>query len=188
MGLGPLGLGEDGRYLRAELGSIEAELQGTKLGELSLGSLKPYRDRLALAAAKDAYVAGLARESFIAPGSGQFRLGEGGSGAAWLTAHLAAVTGGALAFYYLLPSDLRFNHLDYLDASLTDITRAWNSHSVSDYLPAAGAALGGMVLDMALRYLSAKSALEGGREAVDAGKVKLEPLVFPGLLGLGLSY
>ncbi len=188
MAAGMPGQRDRAHYLRAELKAIETELGGSKFGELSLEALKPYRDRLAVAEARDVYVAGLALSSFIMPGSGQFRLGDTGAGAAFLSGHLAVVTAGILGFYFLLPSDLRFNHLNYLDSSLTDISSAWNGHSIRDYLPAAGVAFGSMALDMAIRYWSARSAVDLGRAAVDSGKVKLEPRIFPGFMGLGLSY
>jgi hypothetical protein len=177
-----------GPYLSAEAQAIEAELGDKGFGELSLNELLPYGKRLALAASKDSYVEKSAMLSMRLPGLGQFKNGDAGGGALFLGAHLAVVAGSLLGEYFLLPSDLRFDRLNYFTSSISGIKSAWGSHSLEDYLPAIGVAAAGMVLDGGIRIWSARSAYADAKASVDAGSAKLRPMVGPGFLGMGMRY
>ncbi len=175
-----------GPYLSAEAQAIETELGDKVFGELSLNELLPFGKRLALAASKDAYIEKSARMSMMLPGLGQFKNGDTGGGLLFLGAHLAVVAGSLVWEYFLLPSDLRFDRLDYLNTSLSGVRSAWTSHSLRDYLPAIGVAAAGMIADGGIRILSARAAYSEARNSVDAGTAKLRPMMGPGFLGMGM--
>jgi hypothetical protein len=177
-----------GSYFSTEAQSIEAELGDKALGELTLNELLPYGTRLRAAAQKDAYVQGSTMMSMRLPGLGQFKNGDTAGGALFLVAHLATVAGSLVGEYFLLPADLRFDKLDYLNSSFGDIKTAWEGHSFMDYLPAMGVAAAGMLLDGGIRMWSAGSARAEAKASVDAGTAKLRPLAGPGFLGMGMRY
>ncbi|HTX74230.1 MAG TPA: hypothetical protein VMC79_15470 [Rectinemataceae bacterium] len=175
-------------YTWNELSAIRTELGSTALGTVSIDSLAPYWARIQAAAEKDRYVRTAAMMSLHLPGAGQFRSGDPLAGSGFLSLHLALVFGSMVGSYFLLPADLRFDRIDYLNDSLGSIGTAWRSHSVSDYLPALGVAAAGGLLDGAVRVWSARSAAVEARREVASGTAKLEPLMGPGLWGFGLRY
>jgi hypothetical protein len=177
-----------GPYARAELDSIRSELGEEEFGDLTLARLAPYWTRLNLALSKDQYLERASTLSMILPGAGQFENGETSSGVGFLSLHLAAVTGTLAGFYFLLPADLRFDRLDYLDTSFRDIRDAWEAHSFNDYLPSIGALVAGTLLDLGIRCWASNDAYAGARSAVESGKAELKPAVGPGFLGVGVSY
>jgi hypothetical protein len=185
--MGP-GFMHRGSYLSAEAQAIAAELGGKAIGEFSLNELGPYEMRLRLAAQKDAYVERSAMASMRLPGSGQFKNGDTAGGSLFLAAHIATVAGSLVGEYFLLPANLRFDKLDYLNSSLSDIKTAWGGHSLVDYLPSMGIALAGMIVDGGLKVWSASSAYAEAKASVDSDKAKLRPLMGPGFIGMGMRY
>ena len=177
-----------GDYLAAELRALEAEMSGQRLGELSGAQLSALGLRLGLAAGKEAYLEESIAASFMEPGSWHLKNGQAGAGAGFVALHLGASLGSLVAAYFLLPVDLRFDRLDYLNSSFSAMNAAWNSHSVNDYLPAMGACLVGGILDGALRYWAARSAAEGARAAIEEGRTRIEPCLAPGFMGMGIHY
>jgi hypothetical protein len=178
-------------YLRAELDSL---LSGEgELGALSYGQLREVAGRLSVARQKDRFVARSKAMSFMIPGSGQFLNKDYGSGAAFLAADLAVVAGTLVGAYYLLPDDLRFQQMDYLNTSFNDIHDAWRAHSFTDYLPSLGVLAGGGVLKAILGQFSSMHAGRLARRNIDAGKITFEPnlLALPDgglMMGLGWRY
>jgi len=179
---------EAGPYVKSEILQIQGELGERKLGEFDVGDLVILRDRLSVAGQKDRYVDRIGSESFLLPGLGQFEVGDTASGVAFLTLDVAAITGTLLAVYYCLPADLRFDRINYFGDSGTSIQDAWNSHSFSDYLPAAGALLGGLIIDQTIRHWAAAHAKREAAQAVDQGKVKFTPIIGVGFMGFGVHY
>ncbi len=150
--------------------------------------LASFRDRLSIARQKDQYVERIAMESLFLPGLGQFEVGDAGSGLGFLTLDLGVVAGTLAAVYYLLPSDLRFDRLDYFRDSTSSIQNAWSSHSITDYLPSIGAVVGGMVIDQMVRHWASEDARKAAIKAVDQGAVKFAPRIGIGFMGFALQY
>jgi hypothetical protein len=187
-GRGWAGWAPRGDYLAAETTAVKAEMAQKSLGELKGEEIFAIQERLALAVRKDAYVRSSARASLFMPGAGQFRNEDPGAGAGFLAAHLAVSWGSLVGAYFLLPSDLRFNHLNYFSASLGDIRSTWISHSISEYLPFVGVLFAGAIVDGGIRHWSSRSATADAKAMVDSGKARLEPLVGPGFMGMGFRY
>jgi len=173
-------------YLEAETTKIEAELGERKLGELSLAELKPYRDRLSVAAQKDAFIKEVASLSFSSPGAGQLKMGEVGKGIAFTGGHLALLVGGAIAPYFFLPKDVR--RISYTRDDISSIAKTWGSHSFGDYLPAMGVAAGFAVADVGLRAWSSLSAKSDAKKRISSGEQEFYPKVGLDFLGFGFRY
>ncbi len=177
-----------GGYAGAELAVLESELGPRPIGELSGSELAGYRARIEAAIRKDAYVMRSARMSMFFPGAGQIRNGDTAEGIGFIAMHTATIAGTLAGLYFLLPSDLRFENLDYLSSSKQAIHDAWMAHSLEDYLPAMGMAMAGMLVDGGVRHWSSISAANGARAAIESGKARLGPVAGPGYLGMGMHY
>ncbi len=178
-------------YLRAELDSLFGG-EG-QLGSLTYAELRDLAGRLSVARQKDRFVARSRAMSFMMPGSGQFLNKDYGSGAAFLAADLAVVTGTLVGAYWLLPSDLRFQQLDYFNTPFSTIETTWKGHSFMDYLPSLGVLAGGGVLKAILGQVSSSHAARLAKRNIDSGKITFEPnlLALPDggmMMGLGWSY
>jgi hypothetical protein len=143
---------EAGPYVKADISLIQTELGAKKLGDFTIEDLAVLRDRLSIAQQKDQYVDRIAAESFFLPGLGQLQVGDTASGVGFMALNLGVVAGTLAAAYYLLPSDLRFDKLDYFGDATSRIQNAWSGHSITDYLPSMGALVGGMVIDQIVRH------------------------------------
>ena len=177
-----------GPYVKTEISLIEGELGEKKLGDFNVGDLVVLRDRLSVAEQKDRYVERIASESFFLPGLGQFQVGDTASGVAFLTMDMAAIAGTLLAVYYCLPSDLRFDRIDYFRDPASTIQDAWRGHSFTDFLPAGGALLVGMIVDQTVRHWASAHARREAVQAVDQGRVQFTPIIGVGFMGFGLRY
>ena len=177
-----------GDYVAPELDSILAELGDKKIGELSGNDLVAIQQKVQLAARKEAFVRRDTMMSFMMPGAGQFATGKGLEGGAYLLSHLAVIGGSLVGAYYLLPSDLRFDRLDYLNSPLSSIKTAWEGHSFMAYLPYLGVLAAGSFVDFHLRLFSAGSASREARSLVESGQAKLEPRFGPGFMGMKFRF
>jgi len=177
-----------GNYGEVERAALREELGPRKLGELGGAELFSWADRLSVAAQKDAWLAASLTASLASPGKGQLMNGDRAGGGLFAAAHVGVNVGTLLAWYFLLPADLRFDGLDYLGTPLADIGARWNGKSLRDYLPSIGAMAGGMLLDGALRLWSGHAALLAASERVDSGAKSFQPLAGPGYLGMMFRY
>jgi hypothetical protein len=184
----PFHPGQPGGYERKEMEALRAELGEKTLGEIGGAELESWAGRLGEAAAKDRWILASARASMMFPGAGQFMNGDGLGGGLLAAAHLATLAGTAAAWYFLLPSELNFEGLDYYRSDFAAIKSRWEGASLEELLPSFGAAAGGMALDMVWRMWSARSAFSQARAAVEAGRVELKPFGMPGGMGLMLRY
>lgn len=129
--------------------------------------------------------------SMVIPGVGQLISGDTLGGSLYLTADLAVVAGTLLGAYFLLPSNVQFNQLDYFNTPLTTISSTWNGNTVLQYLPAAGVMAGGMLVKMILGHFAAVGAAHDAREAISQGKVTFTPHFGPmgggGGMGMGMD-
>ena len=187
-GLPPMVRTEAGPYMSAELSLVQSELGAQKIGDLEVATLLSVRDRLSVAAQKDAYVRKTAMQSFLLPGLGQLRTGETAAGIGFMALDLGVIAGTLVGAYYLLPADLRLDRIDYFRSNITTINNAWYGHSFTDFLPAFGVLLGGMVIDQTIRHWSAADARRGADRAIDEGRATFTPRVGPGFLGFDVAY
>jgi hypothetical protein len=177
-----------GPYVRSEIGVIETDLQTKTLGDFTMKDIIDLRDRLSIASQKDEYVNRMATESYLLPGLGQFQVGNTGAGLGFLGLDLAVIGGTFAAVYFLLPSDLRFDKLDYFRDSAATISNAWNGHSFTDYLPSIGAVFAGFVIDQIVRHAASSHARGAATRAIDLGKVTFTPRIGIGFMGFDLQY
>jgi hypothetical protein len=188
MGFPMKGSAEAGPFLRAEIGRIEADLDGQKMGDIDVSTLFAVRDRLSVASQKDAYVRDMGIHSFLLPGLGQIQTGDTAGGIGFMAADLGVLAGAFVGAYFLLPSDLRFDRIDYFGSSVSAVHSAWTSHSVTEYLPAFAAFMAGMVLDQTLRHWSAAIARREAASTVEDGRVSFTPRVGIGFMGFDIAW
>jgi hypothetical protein len=178
----------DEAFLRAEIDQALAGDLDRQLGALTLGELEELLGRLSVARQKAAFIARSRAMSMMMPGLGELANKDKVSGALFMTADLALMAGTVIGAYFLLPTDLRFDRLDYFYGSFKDIRDQWESHSFMDYLPAIGVLVGGGLLKAILGGISASHAEKLARRNIAEGKITFEPrLVLPphGPMGLG---
>ena len=183
----------EGEYLKAELEAVLAETRGQSLGELTGERVEQLAGRLSIARQKDAYVARAQAMSFMSPGMGQFVTKEYGAGALFLGADLAVAAGTLVGAYFLLPEELQFKHLDYLNTSYSTIRNRWESQSFVDLLPTLAVLAGGGLVKGVLGGFSAKHAGNAARRNIEQGRVTFEPNLLllphgPMMMGMGLKY
>jgi hypothetical protein len=177
---------EGSLYLNTEATKIESELADRKLGDLTVAELMPYRDRLSVAAQKDAFIKEAAAKSFALPGAGQLKMGNAAGGVAFVSLHIGLLVGQAIVPFLALPKDLR--RIDYMRDDFKSIARTWASHDFNDFGPAMGVAAAFMVADLSLRVWSSMSAKSEATKRVASGEQEFSPEVGPGFLGFGLRY
>lgn len=177
-----------GTYVAAELKAIEGEYGTRNLADLKVNEVLPVAGRLDVARQKDGLVMIAGGLSLAWPGAGQFAVGDW-TGGILHTGLQVGITAGTLFWAHsLLPSDLRFDNLDYVNATDDAIERAWKSHSAREFFPAIGALAAGGVVDFVLRVWSAKDAQSSAREQIDEGAIVFEPRYFGGHMGWGMRY
>ncbi len=166
------------------------EISAAQLGTLTVADIVRVAGRMSVAAQAQAYVRHAAVSSLVLPGAGQFMTGDTLGGVLFLAGDLAVITGTVLGWYFLLPANLQFTSLDYLNTPIETIRTTWHSHTINDYLPSFGVAVGGMALRGILGYVSARLASKEARNNIASGKVQFTPrLGFTGngfMMGFGL--
>ena len=178
----------EGPYVQAEVGRIEADLAGRKIGDIEVQQLLSLRDRLSVAAQKDAYVRTIGLHSFLLPGLGQLETGDTAGGIGFMAADLGVLTGTFIVAYSLLPADLRFDRIDYFNNSVSSISSSWTNHTFTEYLPAFGAFMAGMIVDQTLRHWSAAIGRRQAAKAIDENRVTFTPRLGPGFMGFGIAW
>ena len=116
--------------LAAEIDAILEDNADTSISDLTFGQLQELLGRLSVPMQEAAYIQRSSAASMMMPGKGQFMNGDALSGSLFLAADLAVVAGTLVGTYFLLPAELQFDQLDYLNTSHTDIMAAWRSASV----------------------------------------------------------
>lgn len=175
-----------GSYLEAESSSIEKELLTTKPSDLTFAAIRPYKDRLSIAAQEDEYVKKMSALSFKVPGSGQLKMGDKVGGAAFASLHFALLLGQTVGSFLLLPKDLR--QIDYLHQPIRDVIDAYERHNTQDFSPSIEITTGCILADLALMTWSSTQAEREAKERIDQGRQTFEPRVGPGFLGFGIEY
>lgn len=148
------------------------------LAELTLGDLRALGARLSVVGQQEDYVRSARRASYMFPGSGHFMIDEPGVGAAFATGALLVGAGTLVGAYLLLPDDLKFDELDYINDSFRDISREWRGESIASMAPAAGVLIGGMIVNAILGEIAASDAESRARAQIASGAVAFDPQPF----------
>lgn len=148
------------------------------VGEITIGELRELTGRLSVVAQEEDYVRRARNASHMMPGTGHFLIDENGIGAAYLTGSILVAAGTVLGAYFVLPNDVQFDELDYIDDSFRDISRAWRGQSVESLWPAFGVLLGGGLVQAILGELASEDAERRARDQLDSGEKRFEPKPF----------
>jgi hypothetical protein len=181
--------------INADITAILDQNAATQIGTMTIGDMEKLAGQISIAIQKEEYVRRAGAASFMPPGLGQFRNGDSTNGSLFLAGDIVLFTGTLLGAYYLLPSNVQFASMDYLNTSLSTIRSTWESNTLSEYGPSIAVAVGGMAAQMLLRWVSAKNAREDARQAVESGKVTFQPEFVPlfgavgpeGRMGVGMG-
>jgi hypothetical protein len=159
----------------AELDAALSEMASTQIGTLTGADLAKLADRLSIARQKVRYVQRARAASFMLPGAGQFMTGDTLGGSLYLAGDVVLEAGILIGAYFLLPTNVQFTNLDYLNAPLGTISSAWQSNSVVAYLPSIGVLVGGAIVKGILRHVSSAGAAREARQNIVDGKVTFAP-------------
>ncbi len=165
--------------LNAEIASILDQNAQTQIGTMTIADWEKLEGQISVAIQKEEYVQATRRASFFLPGLGQLHTGDTTNGALFLAGDFAVAAGTILGAYFLLPSNVQFSSLDYLNTSLSGIRSTWESNTLAEYAPSIGVALGGMLVEMVLRVAASRNAESDARAAVASGKVTFQPRLVP---------
>jgi pyruvate/2-oxoglutarate dehydrogenase complex dihydrolipoamide acyltransferase (E2) component len=176
-------------FLEQELEAASSEVSSGQVGNLTIDDVEKIAAHLAIAMQKERYVQRVQQASFALPGVGQFMAGDilgGWLFAAW---DVTVLAGTVVSAYFVLPANVQFGSLDYLNSPLSTIRTAWASNSIVSYLPFLGVVAGGMILDTVLKYVSAENAGKTARKNIEEGKVTFQPTLdsTDGGLGFGMQ-
>lgn len=160
-----------------EISAALEQYRGAEVGDLTVGDLEDIAARLALAHRKASFVPRSAKMSMMMPGLGQFANGEPGAGVLFMAGSAAIAAGTIAATWLLLPLDVQPQTL--FVAPLSSFEARFHGHTPLEYLPAAAAVLGGMLLDGALRAASAHHAARLAARNIEEDRVSFEPAAGP---------
>ena len=162
-----------------EVRDILSEYRDRAPADLTFGEIEELASALSVPAQKSAYVRKSAAASMVIPGLGQFRNGDPLAGTLFLLGDLAVTAGTAVGLYFLLPPELRFDQLDYVNTPYTDIHAAWETAAtnatMAKTLPFWGVATGGMILRHIVSHFSARHAARLAVSNIERGEVTFEP-------------
>lgn len=175
-------------YLPAEIKALEAEYGTRSLADIKVSDLIPAARRLDVALQKDRYVMLSGGLSLAWPGAGQFLTGDWSGGTLQTGLHLGVVAGSLAWAHSLLPTDLRWGNLDYVNSKKDTLEAAWKSHAISEFFPAIGAVAVGGAIDLALRFWSSQDAQDRAKVRIDEGKVAFEPRFDGHHFGMGMRF
>jgi hypothetical protein len=179
-------------FLEQELTAAGSELSSRQVGTMTMDDVEKIAAHLSIAFQKSRYVDRARAASYALPGLGQFMTGDTLGGWLYVAWDVTILAGTLISAYFVLPSNVQFGSLDYLNSPLSTIRAAWESNSVLSYLPLAAVIAGGVILEMVLRSASSENAAQTARKNIAAGKVTFEPTLDltgggPGV-GMKLSY
>lgn len=148
------------------------------IDEITIGEMRELGATLSIVAQEENYVRRAAQASQLMPGIGHFEIGEAGRGVSFLTGSVVAAAGAVVGAYFLLPEDVQFGEVDYINDSFREIRNAWWGESVASLLPSFGVLLGGGLVHAILGDLASNDAERIARRQVETGDKTFEPKPF----------
>jgi len=172
----------------AELDAAIQEMANTQIGTLTMADVEKLAGRISVAHQKVQYVRRAAHASLMFPGAGQFMTGDTLGGSLFLAGDIVLAAGTLVGAYFLLPSNVQFTNIDYLNTPISNIGTAWGTNGLVAYLPSIGVLVVGRILTGILRHASAAVAAREARENIADGKVTFTPnFDFDGHRGFGMG-
>jgi hypothetical protein len=175
----------------AGMGAWLQAMSAEQLGTLTVEDLVKLAERISVSEQEARYVQRARAASRFVPGAGQFMTGDTLGGALFLGGDIALAAGTLIGAYLLLPANVQFSSVNYLDDPIASIRSRWEANSISSYLPSFGVCLGGMILKHILGHFASIEAAKSARKNIADGKVTFTPnfdfLGRPGI-GLGMHY
>jgi hypothetical protein len=158
------------------------------MGNMTIDDIEKITAHLEIAIQKERYVERVRNASFLLPGVGQFIAGDTLGGWLFVAWDVTVFAGTLVSAYFVLPANVQFGSLDYLNSPLSTIRTAWASNSLLSYLPLVGVVAGGTILWTVLRHVSADNGAQTARKNIAEGKVTFQPTLelLDGELGLGM--
>lgn len=154
--------------------------EAQSLDSITIGELRELGAELSVVSQELQYVRTARIASRFVPGSGHFKIGDGGRGAAFLAGSLAITAGTLVGAYFALPEAVQFDNVDYIDDSFRDIGSAWRGESIGSVLPAFAVLVGGGMLQAILGEIAARDAGRRAQAQIDSGSVQFEPRPYMG--------
>lgn len=146
--------------------------------EITIGDLRQLGATLSVVAQEEDYVRRAALSSYFMPGSGHFGVGATGTGVAFLAGSVAIAAGTVVGAYFLLPEEVQFGELDYINDSFREIGTAWRGESIASLLPSFGVLLGGGLVHAILGELASNDAENIARRHIETGEKTFDPKPF----------
>ena len=174
-------------FLETELKAAAAEVSSRQVGTMTIDDIEKITAHLTIAVQKERYVQRIRNASFLLPGAGQFMAGDDLGGWLFVAWDVSLLAGTLISAYFVLPSNVQFGSLDYLNSPLSTIKAAWESNSLASYLPLIGVLAAGVILETGLRYVSADNAARRAQKNISEGKVTFQPSFELGNGGLGFG-
>jgi TM2 domain-containing membrane protein YozV len=173
--------------LKDEITAILEQNAATQIGSITIGDMEGIVGQISIAVQKAQYVQRARAASFMLPGMGQFMAGDALGGSLFLAGDLGVMAGTLLGWYFLLPANVQFGSLDYLNTQISTIKNIWQSNTVMQYLPSMGVMAGGMIVQGLLRWFSGTNAAAQARANIASGKVTFQPQIMPNM-GMGMMF
>lgn len=163
-----------------EVDAILMSEADTVISEMTFGEVRDLVGRLSVPMQEASFVKMSRSASYMMPGRGQFMNGDTLNGTLFLAADIAVTVGTLVGWYFLLPTELQFDNLDYFNTPHSEIKDAWKNAAESatfmEALPTLGVLAGGAVLHRLIAGFSAKHAGNLAQERIDNGQVTFEPI------------
>jgi hypothetical protein len=171
---------DDYKEYREEAAAILGKIGDSPVGELTLFEMKALALDLSIPWQKIQYVKDSKMASAIFPGMGQYMNDDALNGTLFLITHLTVTAGTLIGAYYMLPDELQFDQLNYINDSYSTINGRWENQSIKDMLPTMGVLAGGFIVNAVVRYLSSVHAEKLAQKNIADGKIQFEPkLILP---------
>jgi hypothetical protein len=161
------------------------EREATTVDQITIGELRQLGATLSVVAQEENYVRRAAQASHLMPGSGHFGIGENGRGAAFLAGSVVVAAGTLVGAYFVLPEEVQFGEVDYINDSFREIGTAWRGESIASLLPAFGVLMGGGLVHAILGELASNDAERIARRQIESGEATFapKPFIYPDARG-----
>lgn len=171
---------EEIAQFQGAIGAFLLEREARTIDEITIGELRELGARLSVISQEVDYVRSARNASRFIPGAGHFRINEPGAGAAFLSGSIVLSAGTLIGAYFLLPDDVQFGEVDYINDSFREIGTAWRGESIASFFPAFAALVGGALGQAILGEIASQDAERRARAQIESGRVQFTPQPFIG--------